>query len=144
MKTITQMAPTTIMRPAAIQVEKFIESGPSACSQSAHGSSRRPDTARPQDVNAIRSETPSALNTGTRLTIISETPIIAGVAASPVTPERVSSPPRASPAAARASLRRRRGACGSGRFRIAAEIVIVLTRQAETATTASVSRTPRA
>ena len=144
MKTITQMAPTTIMSPAAIQVEKFIESGPSACSQSSHGSRRSHDTVRPQVVNAIRSETPSARSTGTRLTIISETPIIAGVAASPVTPDRVSSPPKASPTAARASRRRRRGAGGSGRFRIAAEIVIVLTRQAETATTASVSRTPSA
>ena len=98
----------------------------------------------PQVVNAIRSETPRARRTGTRLTIMSEMPTIAGVAASPVIPDRVSRPPKASPTAASASRRRRRGVGGSGRLRIAAEIVIVLTRQAEKATTASVSSTPSA
>ena len=73
MKTITQTAPTTIMRPAAIQVEKFIESGPSASSQSARGAGGGRDR-RPQVVYANRSERPSDLSTGTRLTRMSEIP----------------------------------------------------------------------
>ena len=71
-----------------------------------------------------------------------QTPSISGVADPPAAPLMVSRTPNAIATSASTSLRRRCGTGGSGRFRIAAEIVITLTRHAENATTSSVSNPP--
>ena len=82
---------------------------------------------------------------GTRLTITSDTPSMSGVAAFPRAPTHEQRAPSARPTPPSTSQRRRRRTTGgSGRFRIAVEIVIMLTRQAENATTTSVSSTPSA
>ena len=67
---------------------------------------------------------------------------MSGVAALPEAPLRIISAPSAIVTKASTSLRLRRGEGGSGRFRIAVEIVITLTRQAEKATTSSVRSPP--
>jgi len=56
---------------------------------------------------------------------------MSGVAASPLAPLRVRSTPNTIASAARTSFRLLRDSVGSGRFRIAVEIVITLTRQAD-------------
>ena len=72
----------------------------------------------------------------------SDTPSMRGVAALPAV--RTSRTPNRTPSPPRTILRRRRTIGGSGRFLIAVAIVIVLTRQAENATTTRVNSTPSA
>ena len=69
-------------------------------------------------------------------------PSMSAVAEAEPAPLAVRRAPRPIPVSARTSCRRRCGTCGSGRLRIAVEIVITLTRQAEKATTSSVSSPP--
>jgi hypothetical protein len=59
-----------------------------------------------------------------------------------LTPETASAAPSATPSSPSSHRRRRFFGGGSGRFRMAVTMFIRLTRQAEKATTASVSRTP--
>ena len=47
---IVQTAPTTTIRPATIQVEKSMRSGPKTASQALHGSISSTTIARPQPV----------------------------------------------------------------------------------------------
>ena len=71
---ITQTAPITTIRPAAIQVEKFIVSWPNTASQALHGSIQSTTTTSPTLVKATRSGTRSARRIGTRLISTSDTP----------------------------------------------------------------------
>ena len=143
MKTITQTAPMTVMRPETIHVEKSIEIWPNTASQISHGMSMSTTSARPQAVYAIRSEAPSRRRIGTSEITTSEMPSMRAVAASAAAPLMAMNAPSARPSTARIQrLFFELG--GSGRLRIAVEIVITLTRQAETATTMSVRSTPMA
>ena len=126
------------------QVEKSIASGPKIVSRTLQGIIRKATSAIPQDVNAIRSGTPRTRSSGTRLTTVSETPRRIGVALDEEAPETTRSAASVRPASATTRRRRRLGSLGSGRFRMAVEIVITLTRHAEMATTTRVMSTPSA
>ena len=143
MYTMTQTSPTTTIRPAAIQVEKSIASSPKTASMTLQGTIQITTMSRPAAVYASRSETPSRRTAGTSPTRTSEMPSSRGVAWPAAAPDRARTAPRPTPSAA--SVQRPRLPCGggSGRSRMAVEMVMRLTRQAETATTARVSRTPR-
>ena len=104
----------------------------------------RTTIAPPHVVYAIRSETRATCNRGTRPRSTSDTPSITGVAVPELVPETIKRAPNTIVTVASTNLRRRRPVGGSGRFRIAVDTFITLTRQAETATTTSVSSIPRA
>ena len=130
----------TTIRPATIHVEKSIESGPKTDSQTLQGSIQSTTLTIPATVYASRSGIPTRRANGTRLSTISEMPSISGVAELPAV--RARSRPSAMPSPPSTTLRRRRTTGGSGTLRIAAAIVMTLTRHAEKATTISVSSTP--
>ena len=119
-------------------------SSPKIVSRTLQGSIQMTTMTRPAPVKASRSEAPSRRAAGTSPITISEMPISSGVACPAAAPETATSAPRPIPSAASVQRPRRPCAGGSGRLRMAVEIVMRLTRQAETATTASVSSTPRA
>ena len=92
----------------------------------------------------MRAGVPSASRIGTRPTSTTHTPTMIGVAAALDEPCRVSSAPSPIVMPPSSHRRRRFGVDGSGRLRIAVEIVIALTRHAAKATTTSVRSTPSA
>ena len=88
--------------------------------------------APPHAVFAMRSDTPATCSNGMRPSRTSETPSMTGVAVPELCPENVSAAPSKIATPASRSRRRRRPVAGSGRFRIAVETFITLTRHAET------------
>ncbi len=139
---IVHTAPTTTIRPATIHVVKSMCRGPKTSSHTFQGSIHITTSTTPATVNVTRSATPALRATGIRLTSTSEMPNISGVALLDERPATVSSPPTSSPAAAVSQRCRPPRTRDSGRLRIAAAIVITLTRRADRATTASVSSMP--
>ena len=136
-----QVAPITIISPPSRKIEKSTLSSPK--SQRWTGSTNHAISASPAPVRTARSCRPSARRIGTRPRTASETPSPSGAAFLLPTPLAISRTPSAIDTAPSSQRRRRCFSCGgSARLRIALTMFIRLTRQAENATTASVSRTP--
>ena len=133
-----------IISPATIQVEKSIASVPKTASQRFQGSSSVTTIAPPHAVYATRSGTPATCKSGMRPSRTSETPSMTGVAVPELVPDSVNARPSRIAIEASTSRRRRRPVGGSGRFRIAVETFITLTRHAEMATTTRVRSIPSA
>ena len=124
-----------------MKIEKFTFSSPN--SQVLIGSTNQSTSARPAPVWTARSGTPSACRSGTSPRITSETPRPSVTASFAPTPDTASAAPKSTPSAPNTRRRRRRFCSGgSGRLRIAVTMFMRLTRQAEKATTTSVSSTP--
>ena len=133
-----------IISPATIHVVKSIASVPKTASHMLQGSMSVTTIAPPHAVFAVRSDTPATCSNGMRPSRTSETPSMTGVAVPELRPENISAEPSKIATPASTSRRRRRPVAGSGRFRIAVETFMTLTRHAETATTTSVSSIPSA